>query len=274
MQIVIIFTNSVLFHVIVWTTQLRESPTYLLILSLVASDLLFAAGYCITIILYFWPLDSSPMLCLSFVILIYCPGVSSAFNFIICLGERYIKICHPFWYANKMSRKNAIIISVIPWLMTVVISVITVSEVLPGQLINGTCPLYVNAGSTGRIIFICLATIGCTELLSFIYAISKASRLQRNQVWATTSARHNTAHKRIAYLLFFSFVFYVPMAIVVIIDSATSLYVRNASFRLWYQIALDLCMLYFAVHPVVYGWNDRNLWYHIKKLFTRHSDCS
>ena len=269
-EMFMIFTNSVLFHVICWTPQLRETPTYLQILSLVVSDLLYTTGVILTTILYFWPLDPTPLLCTSFLILIYCPSVSSALNFMFCLGEQYMKICHPFWYANKISSRNAIISVTVPWMMTMIISVVTVIEALPGELYNGICPVYLNAGLIGLIIFICVATICLVVMLFFMYGISKVSMKQRNQVWTTSATReNNTIHKRIAFLLLFSFIFYVPMYFVNIIDSMTSLYRTNASFRLWYQIAMELCMLHFALHSLVYGWNEKTLRHHIMKLFTR-----
>ena len=269
-QSFMIFTNSVLLHVICWTPQLRENPTYLLILSLVVSDLLYAIGFGITIILYFLPLNPTPVLCLSFIFLLYCPMITSGLNFVVCLGDRYMKICHPFWYVSKMSRKYAIIISTVPWVITILASGITFIEVLPGELFNGVCPFVIPTGLVGDIIFLCFVTLALVMISFFIYGISNISRKQQHQVWSTTSARPKyTMHKRIAYLLSFSFVFYVPITIIVAIERIASLYETSASFRTWYQVGMAFSHLHFVLHSVVYGWKDKQLRYHVKKLFIR-----
>ena len=158
-----------------------------------------------------------------------------------------MKICHPFRYANIMSRKSAIIVLTIPWVIAVLTSVVTFTDVLPGELFHGMCPIYIARGLAGEIIFICAVTTALLMISIFIYGISTASIKQQNQVWSTSSATPNhTLHKRIAYVLSFSFVFYVPMTIIVAIDTAASLYRTSASFRLWYQIAVALSHLHFA----------------------------
>ena len=269
-QMFMIFTNSILFHVIVWKPQLWENPTHLLICSLVVSDLLYAISFCVAMILYFLPLDPSPIMCLSILLFLYFPTLSSGLNFIVCLGDRYMKICHPFRYVNIMSKKSAIVILTIPWVTAALTTVITFIEAFPGELFNDMCPFYIARGLAGEIVFFCAATIALLMISVFIYGISTVSIKQQNQVWSTSSATPtHTLHKRIAYLLLFSFIFYVPMTIIVAIDTAASLYRTSASFRLWYQIAVALSHLHFALHCVVYGWNDKRLRYHIKKLFTK-----
>ena len=269
-QMLMIFTNSILLHVIFWKPQLRENPTYLLICSLVMSDLLYAISFCVAMIMHVLPLDPTQIMCSSILLFLYFPTLSSGLNFIVCLGDRYMKICHPFRYANIMSRKSAIIVLTIPWVIAALTSVITFTEGLPGELFNGICPaFYIARGLAGEIVFICAVTIVLLMISGFMYGIYSVSIKQQNQVRSTSSATPtHTLHKRIAYLLSFSFVFYVPMMISVAIDTAASLYRTSASFRLWYQITVALSHLHFALHSVVYGWNDKKLKYHIKKLFT------